>query len=293
MKTNYIIAIVLFLAGMVSCTERIELNLPDSVPTLVVNGCLTDEWGFQKIYLTRSASYFDPAPNPKVSGAVVAVTSSTGEIRDFRESASEPGTYLSVDEMAAVAGETYTLSVACDLDGEGTLRNYSATTVMQTPFEIDSIQVNRLHIMKNNFFSVNLYAQDPPSTDCYLFRCYVNDTIVSPKITHYQITDDRLFNGAYLQGVSVYILADTDEMDNYDAEDIEDWDFIRKGDRLTIEAIRIEQGYSDFLNQCKEGINGASPFSGPPANIITNISNGGVGYFTAFSLTSISKVVED
>jgi hypothetical protein len=292
MKTDCTIALILFLAGMVSCTERLELNLPASEPTLVVNGCLTDEWGFQKIYLSRSAPYFDPAPNAKVSGAVVAVASSTGETWDFRESASEPGAYLSVDETAAVVGETYTLSVAYNPDGQDTPLHYSATTVMQAPFVVDSIRIKRMTVMKYNYYSVNLYAQAPSGKDYFLCRCYVNDTIVSPKITHYQVSDNRLFDGAYLQGVSVYILADTDEMGDYDAEAVEDWDFVRKGDRLAVDIIRIEQGYYDFLNQCKEGINGSSPFSGPPANIATNISNGGAGYFTAFSVTKIKTEIK-
>ncbi|GHU96571.1 hypothetical protein FACS1894156_7840 [Bacteroidia bacterium] len=66
------------------------------------------------------------------------------------------------------------------------------------------------------------------------------------------------------------------------------------GDTVRLSFGRIQKGYYNFILQCqdeKEG--GSSFFSSPASNINTNISNGGIGYFSCYSVTVAETIVKN
>lgn len=268
----------------VSCTEQIEIETRSSDPVIVINGCITDQSEYQKVYISSSAPYFQNAHNTKISNAIVSVISSQKEVWEFFEDPLEKGTYVSTEKVGGIIGEEYTLNVEYDFDKDGAVEQYSAKTIMQSRFVPDSIKVNHINKMGKYLYTVNLYGQEPIGKDYYCSRCYVNDSLISSKITRYWTFDDKMYEGEYLDGLLVYYLVDKEERDKYTDDEAYKLTFVGVGDKISIEMIKIERGYYNFLNQCREGENGESIFGGSPANIISNISNGGVGFFTAFSL---------
>lgn len=293
MKTKTIISILSCIILIPSCTEQIDIETTASESVIVIYGCITDKLEHQKIYLSRSAPYFQDTHNDKISGALVEVISGTNTIWEFEENPVEKGTYISKDEVKGIAGETYTLHVDCDFNKDGFIDQYSAITTMPTLFVADSVQINLTNKMGKNLYTANIYGEESDGKDYYCSRCYVNDSLASIKITRYWTFDDKLFDGEYIDGLLVYYFADSQERDNYDDDEADKLTFIGKGDKISVEMIRIERGYYNFLNQCREGENGESVFGGPPSNIISNISNGGVGYFTAFGSLKVESVVNE
>ncbi|MGC9341509.1 MAG: DUF4249 family protein, partial [Bacteroidales bacterium] len=69
---------------------------------------------------------------------------------------------------------------------------------------------------------------------------------------------------------------------------------LEPGDTVTFEANSITEEYYNFLVEAQSESFGQNPlFSGPPANISSNVSNGALGFFTAYSLTRSSRIVPD
>jgi hypothetical protein len=79
-----------------------------------------------------------------------------------------------------------------------------------------------------------------------------------------------------------------EKLEQYDDDDDDDRErrrvYLAVGDTVAFSLFHIERGYYDFIGQCQDEMSGENPFFGGPAsNIVTNISNGGFGYFTAYA----------
>lgn len=283
----------ILLSLFTSCTERIDIDTTNSDPVLVIYGCITNELTYQKVEVSRSSPYFDDQPNQGISGAKVTISSSSGdEIWQMEESKSDKGQYLTIQPVAANASERYMLKVEYDFNNDGTTEVYEAVTTVQQPFEIDSAKINSLNIIGRHQYSFNIYGQDSSEKDFYVCKFLVNDSLVSSSISQYILFDDKIINGAYLNGLMITSFADVKEKADY-GDDIPDYlFFVESGDKITIEISRVEKGYYDFIMQCQQGIDGENPFfGGPPSNIDTNITTGAVGYFSSFSPTKFTVTV--
>jgi hypothetical protein len=81
----------------------------------------------------------------------------------------------------------------------------------------------------------------------------------------------------------------------------EDRAFIEPGDLVTVQVCSITKEYADYVQDVQSELRGSIPiFSGPPANVRTNIRAGiGVarndytvcGFFTAYSKTQSGEVL--
>ena len=135
------------------------------------------------------------------------------------------------------------------------------------------------------FFTVNLFAQETPGEDYYLCHYFINGTLKTDKIKYFQVFDDRMYDGQYLEGEWIYDFPNGEYKDdfNIDEEDLEDIFFLYPGDHVIVQISRVEKGYYQFVRDCIQEQRGSNPmFGGPPANIHTNISNGGIGYFASY-----------
>lgn len=273
--------------GVVSCTAPIDLKTNDSEPVIVIYGCLTEQMTYQTIKISGSSPYFEEKQNPLVSDAVVTIESSENEVFELKERVGEKGTYQTVEPMAAVAGVTYRLRVEVDFDQDGVLETYEAMTTMPRLFELDSIGIDSMSIMGYKHYALNLFGQEEAGEDYYLCRIILNDTVERFKLSEYIVFSDVGFDGSYIDGVTLMYIDDITN-DFVDEED-DDYLIVQSGDKITLYTSRVEKAYYDFILQCQQERTGENPFFGGPAsNITTNISNGGVGYFTSF-YTSVQE----
>ncbi|MGD8780046.1 MAG: DUF4249 domain-containing protein [Ignavibacteria bacterium] len=253
------------------CEDVIKVDLNEVEPQIVIEGEITDQPGPYKVTITQTSDFYSPGIYDKISGAEVTIENN-GNIELLTEK--EPGVYYT-GNLETSYNEEYRLAV-----NVGNL-TYTANTTLEYPLIIDSIQVTEKeeeNILDENKRRIYVYLQDNPGKKDYA-KIKVAFNGVYEKI--YFLYTDRLIDGNYVQ---VVLLVD-DEDNN-----------INKGDTITVEVKTInEDAYNYYLTLYDVlAINDeVSLFDiTNPANPETNLSNGALGIFGAYSISKESVIVE-
>ena len=273
-KQTYILLLLIFVLGMSSCEEVIDVDLNTAAPRLVIDAALKWQKGtdgaIQKIKLSTTTGYFDQSI-PKVSGATVFVTNTDGVVFNFVETVSNSGEYICTD-FVPVLNATYTLTVVQD---EVT---YTATETLKPVSPIDKIeQRNDGGFAGDNIEIKFFYTDNALTDDFYLFRAKLS----SYEIPNYGVSSDEFYQGNQIFGL-------------YSNEDI------KSGDELELTLSGISEGYFNYLQVLLSiaGSSGGSPFQSPPATVRGNIintvneDNYVLGFFSLSEIDHITYVVE-
>jgi hypothetical protein len=277
-SNDLIFMFILLLAPLYSCTERIDISLDDSAVRLVVEGSLTTDTMSHKVLLSTTSGYFYNQPPQPVSGATVTI--SDGEnILNLSEFTA--GVYQTAPSVHGVEGKTYTLNIKLNKKIGG-FSDYTASSKLYQVAKLDSI--NLLYHpdwSSSGIWEVRCFVQDPPSADYYRFLISRNDTMITDTLDEWFVTDDRFFNGDYVNGLTA----------GYLDQGIKEQRLL-PGDSMLVEMNNTGEGYANFLLECQSEIIGSYPlFTGPPANIKGNINNGAIGFFATYSASrAITKV---
>lgn len=263
-------------AILISCTERIDLKIDEEYQKLAVEAYVTPTPEAQFVKLTKTSGYFSQeAPEP-VSEAVVMVNNGDKNFQ-WNESPEKPGYYLPPDDFTVIVENEYHLSV--DLKNEiGGASHYESSAVMPR-FEavIDSIRV----IWRGDFerWIIKLYALEPQGPDFYMFNALRNNQLITDSISRVGITDDRLVDGIYISGIYTLFFYE-DELDI--------------GDTVTMITSAITQDYYKYVSEVQTELFPKVPiFSGPSANVRSNISNGAIGYFATFVSDTATNIINE
>jgi len=259
-----------------SCTEKYEIELDDSFARLVVDGSISTDTTRHYIKLSKTTSYFFNEEPPVVSGAQLTLAGPLGNV-SFEELPEAPGTYASPDNFFVLPNARYSLDIRLAADVGGS-RNYSSLAkVPGTAFRMDSIALD--YQQPFDFFLVKLFAYDPPTTDFYKFDALINGKPITDTASRSLVIDDRFINGNNTNGLAVMFIRG---------------DELSKGDTLTLVMSAISKDYYDFFLQLRTQSGPSNPlFSGPPANIASNIQDGGLGFFDARIVRRSSIVLKD
>lgn len=277
MKSNLIYLTFIIAAWFeTSCTEKYEIELDDSFARLVVDGSVSTDTTRHYIKLSKTTSYFFNEEPPVVSGAQLILAGPLGNV-PFEELPEAPGTYVSPDNFFVLPNASYTLDIRLAADVGGS-RNYTAMAKAPgTVFRMDSIALD--YQRPFDFFLVKLYAYDPPTTDFYKFDALINGKPITDTASRSLVIDDRFTNGNNTNGLAVMFIRG---------------DELNKGDTLTLVMSAISKDYYDFFLQLRTQSGPSNPlFSGPPANIASNIKEGGLGFFDARIVRRSSIVLKD
>ena len=107
MKKNILFILVILVLS--SCEEVIYLDLQNSQPKLVIEATINvqeDDLSIAEVKLSKTAPFFENYI-PPVTDALVAITSSTGEVYSFNHT--QNGIYIA--NIIPVLDNTYTLEV--------------------------------------------------------------------------------------------------------------------------------------------------------------------------------------
>lgn len=266
---------------LTACEEDIELSLNGDQPRLVVDGAITTDTMAHKVKLSLSGNYFDNQPMPRVSGAVVTL-SDGDDTFVLQESDDAPGEYLTSDSFFGRQNTLYSLEISnVDVNGDGREEVYTSESYLNPLIETDSVSIGFHRIWK--LWQINLHAHDPAGVEnYYLFNLYINGELYSDRYGKMSYTDDRFFDGSFADGVWIFALDSEDDEEN-----------LVPGDVVTLETWMVEKSYYDFVNAAEEETGVKTPlFSGPPANVPSNISNGALGQFAAYAISRYSVVNE-
>jgi len=277
-------SLILLLGSMAlsACTEVIEIDLDTTYRRLVVYGTVTTDSVHHQVQLSTTSDYFSNQPSPAVSGALVELEFDNNTL-SMEEVDSLPGVYLTPVAFRGIPGTTYHLQISqVDVDEDGASESYSAESTMPEKPQLDSIRLAYFRSPFVSGYQVFMYAMDPPARDWYSFKIWRNGELLNDQLSEQMVQSDDFINGEYIYGLPVGFLSDSDP-----------GEALQPGDTVTLELNSVGQDYFDFISDAQLEIFGNNPlFSGPPANVHSNIGNDGKGIFAAYSLKRVSTIQE-
>jgi len=279
-KNTVLLYTLIFIYTLTSCTEEIDMKFKTDRPQLVVDGFFSDQAQDHYVKLSVTAQFSSNMPNPPVSNAVVTLTDGENSIT-LNELPALPGTYIIPELYRGIYGNTYTLNISnVDVNNDGKKEQYAASNRLNPVSPIDSIELAWSSTQGQKQWQVLLYSKEPEQTkDYYAFALYLNDELITPKISEIEPADDKFFNGNDVKGVWVQSVVEEDN-----EGEVTDH-VLKEGDWVKLEMQNINQDYYEFILAVDEETGIKVPlFSGPPANVPTNVSNDGRGFFRVYSL---------
>jgi hypothetical protein len=274
-----ILAIALLGISAFSCTEKVNIKLDPNTVRLVVDGQISTDTSAFVINLTQTADYFSNAPVPRISGATVKISDGTETIQLTETLA---GVYATDSMFHGTIGKEYTLDILLKEPIAGETA-YSSICRLPDVSNLDSIQAEfRSDFGKKGMWEIHIFAQEPGNeANYYMFHMYRNGKLMTDSISKVVVSDDKYFNGSYINGLTaMYINAD------------HPWETLYPGDTIVLQMSGITKEYYDFIGEVQSAGFNIPFFMGPPANIVGNISKDAVGFFAAYSNSYASMIVK-
>lgn len=248
---------------LIACTEPIELDLNQGENVrLAVDAEIDNLPETDTIYLSLTTNFFDDQGPVPATGAQVILSDGSSDV--IYTELGSTGKYLSPPNFAAEPGKNYTLEITHNN------KSYSGSSFMMPPIKIDSLTAKRLP--KDDFANpgeveIGISFQDPKGEkNHYWFVDFVNGKNEYEDLFEYGgLFNDAIIDGAYLRDI---------EYGTFD---------LKKDDTLLIELRTItEEAETILIGLASESFQGGI-FDSPPSNVPSNINNGAVGIFVAFS----------
>lgn len=235
-----------------ACEIETDVKLQDGDPRVILEMWLTDQPGPHTLRITRSTAFTgSPAPD-YITGAVAVITDDDGQADTLVEV--RPGHY-ETGHFVGRQEHDYTLTV--DIEGE----TYIAQNRMRriNPILFSFTQYSDTLVFGPGWYC-GLVAQEPAGQgDFYQFRIYRNDSLFNGA-GDLLLTDDKFVDGQ----LSPFLYPYPHEV----------------GDTIIMEVRGLSNLSYDYLLTLFQQTNGAGgPFGSPPENVLTNVSNGGLGFF--------------
>ena len=260
---NAVIPLLLVPVLFGGCEKLVSIDLNKADPHLVIEGVVTDRPGPYTVKLSKTGNYFvNELVFPPVSNALIVVTDDQGQKDTLNEITN--GTYQS-STLRGMVGKTYALEVIA----EG--KTYNATSSMPPKVFIDSLYARiRQESHEEPRYDIYVMFRDPPEPGNY-YRLNARSSALIPADSidgrRYRVYTDKLTNG--------------NEME----ERIRAGRNVVVGDTITIELLSIDKATYDYFNTLRDVLSSdLSPTSLSPTNPNSNISNGSLGYFSAYAI---------
>ena len=261
---------------LVSCSEIIQLDLNQGENNkLVVEGSITTEYKIHRVKLSRTADYFFNQPGLPELGANVSISDGDTIIQMIDNG--NKGIYATEDSCAGKIDHNYTLNIQL-ANGE----QYTASESIKSLMPVDSVRYEYVEAPFPNmdddyYYNINIFAsEDPAPGDFYLWELFINNKHVSDTLRLKVFVSDDMVNGSYIGNWTVY--------------SIPEYKIDRDTNEVRLQMLSISEGkYNFYFSSLLETDFSGGGFSGPPANIPSNISNGALGFFSASAVTE-SKI---
>lgn len=257
----YLILMLVFLS---SCEDTIDLNLKDPQIKYVIEGTITNEPGLVKVLLSQTKDFKENNQFNGVSGAQVKIENE-GISTVLTESSK--GVYQT-DKINGRPGVTYRLTV--NINNEV----FIASSTMPVPVPLLDFTLKPSDYERTRVTPKVKYRDVASVSNYYWFQQYINDKIQS----QYKVSSDEFTSG---QEINEYLVFENNTKD--ESKDIV------KGDRLTVEMHSIDASVYTYLFSLFNA-NGSAD-GAAPANPISNISGGALGFFSAHTVERKTIVI--
>ena len=246
-----------------SCQKVIDIKLDGNEPVPVIEAYIEED-SLCMVQLSSTIDIFDAELPSFVTDAVITISDDQGNNETLLYS--DFGAYRGIS-LRGVVGRTYSISVTID----GT--EYKASSSMKPVVPIDSVVI-RLDTnlfppgSPFNYQDVTLHYTDPSTAK----NSYLLQFVYAPSPNN----DDAYFIDRK------FLLNDDNK--NGQAESVNLFSQnLQSGDVIIAELRSIDQAVFDYYFSIEDALTSNSFTSAAPANPTTNLSNGALGYFGAWS----------
>ena len=292
---NDILAALLLPILLISCTERYDFKLQDTESKLVIIGYVCTEKGQYAIDITRTRSYFEAGSMRDVPSAKVYINDE--ELTPDPEIKSR---YLTRPDFSAVTGQTYTLRVEMDFNGDGQIEVYTAEAVapkkvfafmklqpLTNEADGPALPLTTLLVFQDpkgedNNYGAHLYISTARDSNDTYHKYHISNT-PSKYVTNMFKSDvadgELIFYPAYMIGRKL-LYKPLDTLMVYPFDTIE------------VEFNCHSKEYYEFIRQCDDAASGSNPMFMTPAGPVTgNVSGGAIGAFGVYTNSRSKGVV--
>jgi hypothetical protein len=266
-KRKPIIAAILSLLILTACEDVIEIDLDNIEPILVIEAVITDQTIQQTVKLSKTGNYFEPGIYPAISSANVILSDNLGKSENLSEV--NPGIYQTT-HLLGTAGVVYNLSVEVE-DME-----YTAVSEMPVRVNIETLSTEFFEAtprFDEGYFVICHFTDPAGTSNYYRFKTYENGVLLNSS-SDFILRDDKIFDGNTVQiplAIKTFQINDT----------------------VTVELLSLNRDTYDYYNTLIEGSSGPDGMmsSSTPANPVSNISNGAMGYFGVYTISSKTIII--
>jgi hypothetical protein len=261
----------------------VDIELDSTYQRLVVEGYVNTDSLKHNVILSVTSEYFANEASPRISDALVEL-SFGNETLQLIENETVPGLYEAPFAFRGVIGTTYDLLISqLDVNQDGVEEQYRASSTMPGGTELNFIELQYFPTAVASGYAVFMYAFHPQDQwDYFGFRLFKNGVLLDSTLQNYSVLSDEIFDDGYFPGIPVGFLSDD-----------EPGQAVHTGDTITLELHSIEESYFNFVSGAQLEIVGYNPlFTGPSANIASNLSNGANGIFAAYSILRSSVIAD-
>lgn len=248
-----ILKIAIASLALTSCQKVVDIDLNDANKKIVIEAALSNGEQPFLVNITKTTDFYGKEQQVTVDNAEVTITNDDGTT--FIVPSAEKGLYA-LTTFKGVPGHTYTLKVKAN----GT--EYTAQSTMPYDVQIESLTYEYKEAdLGEAGYQLKYTFSDPADQDNnYLMMLTVNDTLLENP------ADLLLFN-------------DKKALGNVMGNDF--YKRFKKGDKIQVELRGMDNEVYMYLSTLREILTNQN---GPaPANPVSNIKGGALGYFGAFN----------
>ena len=231
------------------------MDLNAAAPKYVIEGVVTDGSGPQQVRIIRTKNFDENNTFEGVGNAEVIIADDAGnrEVLSYIEKG-----FYETAELAAIPGRTYFLTV--NVGGE----TYTADSTMPELGSFDSLYVEEIPTLGVTVRRPTVLLSDISGIrNFYKYNLYVNK--VKTRLIY--IGTEEGNDGSQIE----WGLSYSDENDEGELE---------SGDTVTVEVQAVDEEVYNYFFSLDQTISQAVA---TPANPVSNISGGALGYFSAHS----------
>jgi len=260
MKTSgYSHGLILLLSALIvsfsSCEKVIDLKLKPADTRYVIEGVVSDQEGGSYVSITQTKEFDADKGYEPVGGAAIIISDDEGNTTTLAQG--DDGLYRH-PAFKGISGKTYHLKV--QLDG----KSYTASSTMPAPVPIDSMYISKEDFFDEEYLMVHVTFVDPAGmNNYYSFDQYINGL----KVKEVFYDNDELRDGANYD----YVIFNLSETDRFR---------LKPGDSVRIDMHSTDAAVYKYWYSLYQGATGTGN-SASPANPVSNMQGGALGYFSA------------
>lgn len=254
--------------SLISCERVVDVALNKAAPRYVIEATISNN-GSCRVLLSCSASVSSTDSFAVISNATVLISDNKAAAVTLPEK--QPGTYQS-SELKGKPGHTYDLTVVIND------QVFTATSAMPAVIvKPDSLYFTTEAVSGEDHLIANVWYKDPVGAgNNYRFIQFVNER----KERTVFVNNDKLSDGRAVAYPLFYLHSDGNEKRN-----------ISKGDTVRIELQCIDANMYKYWYSVS-AVSGTQLLSAvTPANPVTNINGGALGYFSAYASRSLRVIL--